>query len=379
MKTLITSLLTIIAITTFAQDVKLKVTYKGQGVSGHTVSAYIQGQKRGSGVTNDAGEVTIHINNLNSLYLDWKGEKTCDNGEKKWEVSGYGKLDENNFYHLKMEEITEMMAKESGGFISESMLATSYGLVCNGSSSSNSNTPKSSSSSNNSSNSSSDDDWFKEQDEKREQRKAERDQTMDDFMSGKTREEGLQNQKVSLTNSINSIDNKIQNKEQKIAKGKVSGKEVEITKLEIEELKVKKQIKQNKLEKVNLQLEKTTLSKSERTTFKERENKLEAQRKDIKEQIKAIENSPSKNTPENTEKVEKEDHLLTASDIAKMSTKDLKLRRAKINPTIGANKVKLKLKAKKMGAAEKAELEIMNTKLSMVVDLINNELEKREE
>ena len=85
-----------------AQDVKLKVTYKGQGVSGHTVSAYIQGQKRGSGVTNDAGEVTIHISGLNSLYLDWKGEKRCDNGEKKWEVNGYGKLDENNFFHLKM-------------------------------------------------------------------------------------------------------------------------------------------------------------------------------------------------------------------------------------------------------------------------------------
>lgn len=387
MKTLFTSILILITFLTLAQDVKLKVTYKGQGVSGHTVSAYIQGQKRGSGVTNNAGEVTIHINGLNSLYLDWKGEKTCDNGQKKWEVNGYGKLDDNNFYHLKMEEITEMMAKESAGFISENMLAASYGLVCGGSSSNSTTTTKQnttapSQSSNNTvkkSDNDNDDDWFKKNEEERDQRKAERDQSMDDFMSGKTREEGLQNQKISLTNSINSIDNKISNKESKITKGKVKGKEAEITQLEIEELKVKKQIKQNKLEKVNLQIQNTTLTKSERNSFKERNSKLEAQKKDIKEEIKAKQNAPSENTPENTEKIDKEDHLLTASDIAKMSSKDLKLRRAKISPTIGANKMKLKLKAKKMGAAEKAELEILNTKLSMVLDLIKNELEKREE
>ncbi|MCT4580759.1 MAG: hypothetical protein N4A35_05010 [Flavobacteriales bacterium] len=378
MKTLLTTTFTLITVFLFAQDVKLKVTYKGQGVSGHTVSAYIQGQKRGSGVTNDAGEATIHINGLNSLYLDWKGEKRCDNGEKKWEVNGYGKLDENNFFHLKMEEITEMMAKESGGFISESMLAASYGLVCGGSSATSSNSPSSSNSSSAQSNDQSDDDWFKKQEEKREQRAAEREQSMDDFISGKTREEGLQNQKVSLNNSINSIEQKIQNKEQKIAKGKVTGKDAEITELEIKELKFKKEIKLNKLEKVNLQLEKNTLTKAERTAFKDRENKLEAQKKEVKEQIKAKQNSSSNYTPKTTEKVEKEDHLLTQEDIAKMSTKDLKLRRAKINPTIGANKMKLKLKSKSMGAAEKAELEIKNTKLSMVVDLINNELEKRE-
>ena len=62
-----------------------------------------------------------------------------------------------------------------------------------------------------------------------------------------------------------------------------------------------------------------------------------------------------------------------------MSSKDLKLRKAKINPVIGANKVKLKLKAKKMTAAEKANLQNRNTKLSMILDLINSELEKREE
>lgn len=360
MNKIITITLSLITFITFSQDVKLKVTYNGQGVSGHTVSAYIQGQKRGSGVTNSNGEATIHIQGLNSLYLDWKGEKTCDNGQKKWEVNGFGKLDDNNSFHLKMEEITKMMAKESGGFISEGMIATSYGLVCGTNSNQNKNTNSSST-------------------PKQEKEQSQNSQVIDDFMSGKTREEGLQNQKASLINSIHSIENKISNKKNKISKGKVTGKDAEIEELEIEDLNLKKQIKQNRLEKINLQLQNKTLNKTEKTTFKNRENDLEEKRNFVQSKIKEKKNAPSPNTPEKTEKVDKEDHLLTVEDISKMSSKDLKLRRAKINPVIGANKVKLKLRSKKMTAAEKTNLQNRNTKLSMILDLINNELDKREE
>ena len=389
MKQIITLTFSFLTLLTFAQNVKLKVTYNGQGVSGHFVTAFIQGAKRGTGVTDKNGEVTINIQGLNSQYLDWKGEKKCDDGEKKWEVKGYGKLDENNFYHLKMEDFVAMMVEASGGFMSSTMIVASYGLVCNGTPGNGSSSNESSSSKENGSGlvdtkqemKDSQDAWSEKREKEQEESSARHKQTMADLQSGKTREEGLQNQKTALDNAINSIDREIQLKEDRISKKKVTGKEAEIERLEIEELLLKKQIKQLNLDKNAIQMQNGMLNKTERRDFKEREEELDSKISAKKEEIKTVKKAPKNSSYESstaTVKTDKEDHLLTLEDITLMSTQDLKLRRVRISPVITSNNLKLKLKSKKMSEVDKEELKSKTTQLSKILNYIDTELKNRD-
>jgi len=131
---------------TLAETVKLKITHNGKGVDGHTVSVMYGGSVLGSGTTDDGGNVSINVSSLPIKSIDLKGEKTCSNARKSWEVKGYVTLDDNNYAHLKMEEPMTEMAEASGGFMSVSSLANAYGLVCSGSSSSSSDSGNSDSS-----------------------------------------------------------------------------------------------------------------------------------------------------------------------------------------------------------------------------------------
>jgi hypothetical protein len=117
-----------------ATDVKLKITYKGSGLSGHKVSVLVGGAAVGSGVTDGSGNVTISVSSLPSKRIDLKGEKKCNNAQKSWEANGYVELDGSNYGELKLDELTKMMAEGSGGFLSEETLAKSYGCICAGTS-----------------------------------------------------------------------------------------------------------------------------------------------------------------------------------------------------------------------------------------------------
>lgn len=144
-------------------------------------------------------------------------------------MNGYVTLDGSNYAHLKMEEPIAEMVEASGGFMSESMLVSSYGLVCAGSSSSSS----SSSSSDNSGSSPSDDD------------------NDDAFGSSSsttpgpelmTKEEALAQQKLGLENKIYSLENKIEKKQGKIDNSKFTGEKATDAEWDIKEMEVEKKI-----------------------------------------------------------------------------------------------------------------------------------------
>ena len=182
----------VFATTLFAETVKLKITYNGKGVSGHTVYVMIGGGSLGSGVTDSGGEVSISVGSLPSKSIDLKGEKKCSGAQKSWEVKGYVTLDGSNYAHLKMEEPMKEMADASGGFISEGTLAKSYGLVCAGSSGGDTSSDSSGGSS----------------DSGGVDTKTEAPPLM-------TREEALANQKTGLENKIANYDFKIQRRKRK--------------------------------------------------------------------------------------------------------------------------------------------------------------------
>ena len=58
-----------------AQTVKLKITYKGSGVDGHTVTVYAGSVELGSGETDGSGNVSISVSSLPSKSINLKGEK----------------------------------------------------------------------------------------------------------------------------------------------------------------------------------------------------------------------------------------------------------------------------------------------------------------
>ena len=281
MKTTILFLSLILSsITLFAESVKLKITYNGNGISGHDVTVMIGDAAIGSGTTDSDGNVTISVSSLPSKSINLKGQKTCEGAKKSWEVKGFVTLDGSNFAHLKMEEPISEMVEASGGFMSEKMMVASYGLVCSGSSSSASKSNDSGSSTASSESSSSN------------SSSAESTSTLPkaEAPALMTREEVLENQKAMQEAKIANLDAKIGRKNDKLSQGKVdSDKEADIE-LDIREMEIEKQIAQNELDRINLTIQNGFLNKTERNQFKDRESVLKDELKELKSSGKISKN-----------------------------------------------------------------------------------------
>lgn len=343
------SFISLIWINTYAENIDLKITYKGEGIDGHTVHVMIGGSSLGSGVTNSSGEVSISVNTLPTRSIDLKGEKTCNNGKKSWEVKGYVTLDDNNYAHLKMEDPLNDMAEASGGFMGVDMLAKSYGLVCSGSSSGGS---TSSSSDNGSAGSD------------------------DSGSSGgsdielPTREETLESKRQMLSSRIENIDQKIERKTEKSEKEDIKSKDKNDLLYDIKELEVEKKIAQNDLEKVNLTIEKGRLNKADRTRFKENDENLKEELKQVKEERKKGKSLVS-------EEEAAADYTYTEEDLNNMSTMKLKKEKVSLKSTLSKRNLKLKTKKKFMSPNEVSELEAEIAKIEAAIALFEAEISAR--
>lgn len=339
-----------VAFSALAETVKLKITYNGSGVSGHTVSVLIGGGVLGSGVTDSNGEVSISVVSLPTKSIDLKGEKTCNNAQKSWEVKGYVTLDDNNYAHLKMEEPIAEMVEASGGFMSESMMVASYGLVCSGSGSS----PSGSSSSENTGGS---------------------DNTGSGSTGGTTqplmtKEESLASQKMMLENRLGNLDNKIAKSQEKINDEKVEGKKKEEEMYDIKEWEIEKKIAQNKLDKVNLEIEKGMLNKSERTMFKEND-------KMYKEELDQVKEDRKKGVSLLSDEEKAEAVEITEEELADMNNMQLKSKRVDYKTKLGKLKVKMKTRGKFMSPNEKEETEAQIAEFEKAIEVLEAEIEKR--
>ncbi|GAB5419048.1 MAG: hypothetical protein Crog4KO_05560 [Crocinitomicaceae bacterium] len=361
---LVACLLFASAFTVCAEDVDLKITYKGDGLSGHTVTIMLGNTELGSGVTDSGGEVSISVSALPSKSIDLKGEKTCDGARKSWSASGYVTLDGSNFAHLKMEDLVAEMVEASGGMMSESMLVASYGLVCSGSSTS----AKESSGGSNSGN---------------EEAGSSEESAESNLM---TKEEMQANQKAGLENKIASLENKMEKKQSKIDEGKLTGDKKSEGEQKIREWDIEKQIAQNKLDKLNLQMEKGLLNKTERKSFKEKEDALKDELKAVKSGKGAeVSNEATESAEEAAEdveeavsaEVEENEFVVTEADLANMSNNDLK--KAKIGLKSDLGKIKLKLKTRKNALSPKEieELEADIVTIEKSIEVIEAEQDIR--
>lgn len=93
------------------ETVKLKITWKGSPVSGHGIQVKVGGTPLGNNVTDGSGNVSIKVSSLPSQTIDVFGCK----GNNSWSVTGdWVQLDGSNYFHLKLDELAEMMAEMMG-------------------------------------------------------------------------------------------------------------------------------------------------------------------------------------------------------------------------------------------------------------------------
>lgn len=337
---------------TSAETVKLKITYKGDGLDGHKISVMLGDAVLGSGTTDSGGEVSISVSSLPTKRIDLKGEKSCEGARKSWSASGFVTLDDNNYAHVKMEDLVAEMVSASGGMMSESMLVASYGLVCAGSSGSG---DSADSSSGDSSDEGSSD-------------------TGGAQANLMTKEEMQANQKMQYENKIDNLQFKINKKQEKINSGKLEGDKKTDAEYDIREWEIEQKITQNKLDKLNLQIEKGMLNKLERSQFKEKEATLKQELKDVKAERKGG-GAAANEAGDASEEADKYEY--TPERLANMSNNDLKKKKLGLKSDLSKKKLKLKTRRNAMSPNELTALEKDIEDIETAIEVIDAEINNR--
>ncbi|EAY25236.1 hypothetical protein [Microscilla marina] len=120
-------MLCLVSFNVFAETIKLKITYNGVGVAGHTVIVVAGAASFGQGVTDGGGNLTINAGTLTSKDIQLAGRKVTHHSRKEWTIAGLITLDNNNFVHVKMDEIIKKLIDGTG--TSEKLIAIAWGLT----------------------------------------------------------------------------------------------------------------------------------------------------------------------------------------------------------------------------------------------------------
>ena len=404
----------------FAQarvNIDLTLTYKGAPLCYWDVTIKNGDAALAKGKTDSKGNLQISSVQLVSLSINASGYKKTANGEKKWDVNGYMQLDENGKGNFDFEKVVA----EAGmpvGLIEAAWGLTLADCASGGRTSSSSNTSSNGSSSSN-------DAWQAEQEKKKEEQNAKQQQFHEDWASGKTQAEGMQNTKEMQENKIASLDKKIEKKRNEITNLDSGSKEYDEASYELKEFELEKDLTQIKLERTNAQIAagNTTLGKADRQSFNEREDAIKLQmdqlkedkkngvsysnRNDIEEEFERIEKANANPSEERTRELENireiepveeekietsktetaEDlpepvgeegiSIATPSEIADMSVLGLKKLKLEYNSKITSRKASITSKGAVMRPSKKEQLEKEIKQLEEGILLIDEEIKKR--
>lgn len=384
-KIIFSALLALVSIFSFAQNVKLKITYKDYPVSQSDITIKLGDVTLGQGRTNDDGEVSINCSNLVSKSIDVYGKKETNNSTKTWDVKGYVNLDNNNFYHLKMEIMAKEMADASGGFMSENQIAAMWGMTAfgpnNGSNNNSSSNSNSNSGTNNSSNTNSSSGTGSNS-------SSSSDSEPDDEVDfNQMREENLAQYKTNLENDIIRFERKIKRDDKDIAEAKAEGK----TATEIRRLEIDRQIdvltkekKEIQLKETNAKIAKTELPFDERKRCSARKDEIKAEIKKLKEEDKNLkkgEGSSSSSSSSNASSTSGNGTSNSSSDATTPKTDDkysdaaiqnkskltLKKELIQLKADLKGNEISLKTKSSVMSQDKIEKLKKENLELEVLI------------
>lgn len=255
--------------------VDLRITYNNQAVCRYEITVKAGGATIGKGVTNDNGEVAISAPE-GIKDVDVFGYKKTANGEKKFDIQGYVKLDDKGFAHIKMEQLVKEMSSDSG--FPESLMASAWGLTdldCGVKA----NTSKTESKP------------AATQDEPKENEESDEFGGDDAVSESELEQDPLLLQEQGLKNEIANLERKIEKQKAEVNKLKAAAadeRQIKVKELEIEEMKLKRERKAVALER-NQKKQKGPLSPADTKLYDEREKSLESREDDIKASRKEIE------------------------------------------------------------------------------------------
>lgn len=316
------------AFTLPATTVKLKITYKGNGVANSDITIKHGDVALGSGRTDSGGNVSINASNLISRSIDVYGQKTCGGTTKNWDVKGWVTLDDDNFAHLNMDDVVKEMTSMG---MSEGMLVSAWGLSasgCNDSGSgssgkTDSGTSDAGSGSTTSSSSSSETiDWEQ------------------------MRQDKLDFQRSTLENDIDRLNDRIVKTKAHLNALRDGGEpEVTIrrTEIDLEMDRLKLEDKELELEQVNAKLAGNRLNKTRRNEIQDRQAQIETDLDRLKDEDKKLKRD---------EKAMKEEE-----NIDSMSKVDVRARLLDLKSSRKKKQLSLKMSGKRMDAEKKAALE----------------------
>lgn len=318
--------------TSQAETVKLRITYNGAGVANSEITIKHGDAALGSGRTDGDGNVRISAGMLASKSIDVYGHKTCGGAEKNWDVKGWVVLDDDNFYHLKMEEVVKEM---SGMGMPESMLVSAWGLTasgCNdgGGSSASSEKASTSSSGDNASDGGG---------------------SSTNSSSGTTnfdllREEKLKMQQDGLENEIAMYNNRISKKTVKVEDLEDTGAtEIEIRRaqIDLEIDKLRREKKELDLEEIEAKLDGPGLDRARRGEVRDRRDEIKVEIEKYQEEDKKLKAAA---------KEAKKDQKFET-----MGKADLKKHLLDMKANRKTKKITLKMKSRSMKPERKKELE----------------------
>lgn len=337
--TLVAGLL--LALPAFSTTVKLKITYRGAAVADSDITIKHGDAALGSGRTDGSGNVSISASSLISRSIDVYGSKTCGGAKKTWNVSGFVALNDDNFFHLKLEDV---MAEMSGMGMSEEMLASAWGLTAGGcndspSSSSSGSTEKTSGSESNSST-----------------------PAVNPVDFAQMREEKLQMQRNGLENEIGMHQRRISKQTADLA-GMRRDNESDLT---IRRAEIDLAIEKLKKEKKELELERVVAKLDGPSLKRDRKKQIDARMDAIAVEIDALkdEDKSLKNEEKDARREER------FEDMGKLELRkhlaDKKMKRSN-------KKVKIKMVGSK---SKKAELEAEIEELDQEIEKYQNRLDE---
>lgn len=406
-----------------SKKVKLKIHYKNDAMCYWDITLKHGDVKIAEGKTDANGVVEFGYVRLASNVVDVYGVKKIPGGDKNFNVTGYVELDNNGYSDLDLVVIVEELG------VPESTIIALWGLDlgCGGSSGSSSSSSEngySSSSSSSSTNgnvttTSSTKVTYKtstgmeeEEPEKKEptqlekwnaeseaaaakreaEKEAERKQRQEDWASGKTQAEGLENSKTMQSNKIARLQEKINDRTADRSKEKTGSKTHDELSYEIRDLELERDITKIKLERTEFQIAKSAtipLTKAEKIGFESRIGPLEEEQKVLKQQqkdgvpfggVKAVEETKTATAKETAEAEteEKAAKTYTTEELAAMSAFNLKKLKLDLNSTITKRKLTLKTKAAFLTPTEKTTIEQEIVSLEQQVQLVEAEIAKRD-
>lgn len=213
-KLIFAAFLTATMVTGLAQDVKLKITYKNSPLCNWEVTLKHGDVQLAKATSDKNGIVTFPGANPLNKSVDAFGYKAHQGGDKKWDVKGHIKLDDDNFYHLDFEPLLKDAVSGSG--MPASMFESAWGLNLNDcgqvvSTNGNASTNPV------------------------EQPKEKVEEAVNPAI------QAAQQRKAGFQNEVNSLDKNIPKKEKELADAKAAGQETAILEADIKEMKAKRE------------------------------------------------------------------------------------------------------------------------------------------